>query len=251
MVRYAPGIIMMEFVTVFFPLMEAYQSRYRQRLRISALDQWEQGRDARARSSSDSLQRTSSLSHTEKQDRRDMYGMNALERALSDDPSPLLNFAAEREFTGENIIFLTKVREWKRAWDQAHARGPPGGSKPRRMMFEQGAELFFRTVCLSTAAFPVNVEGKIYVTLEKIFRPDLTSSPTKSVVTPFDDDIYHHGKDGYLTDKHIGVVCSEEEVPPSPSPSDDIAIPAEFDRAVFDAAEASVKYMVLTNTWAR
>ncbi|KAI9886703.1 MAG: Vacuolar protein sorting-associated protein 5 [Watsoniomyces obsoletus] len=257
---FAPGLMMMQFVTVFFPLIEAYEARYRRKLTLSALDEWEKSRNKGGSLSSDSLRRTSSLNHTEKQERRDMYGMHALERTLSNDSSSLLEFAATREFTGENIIFLTQVRDWKRMWDRIHA-GPGRNMSPdnQRMLYNKAAELFFGSVCLLTAQFPVNIESKVYVALEKMFRRDASGDLQKSIITPFADDV-HCGSDSSLpsrpsaTAEKIGIACTtiDEEAPaPGPCPLLNANIPRGFDRTIFDGAEQSVKYMVFTQTWAR
>ncbi len=250
---------MMQFVTVFFPLIEAYEARFRRKLTLSALDEWEKSRNKGGSLSSDSLRRTSSLNQAEKQERRDMYGMHALERTLSSDSSSLLEFAATREFTGENIIFLNQVRDWKKLWDQVHAG--PGRMSPdnQRMLYNKAAELFFGSVCLLTAQFPVNIESKVYVALEKMFRRDASGNLQKSIVTPFADD-FNSGSDSSLPSlpsaaaEKIGIACTtvDEEAPAvNACPLLNANIPRGFDRRIFDGAEASVKYMVFTNTWAR
>ncbi|KAK5003458.1 hypothetical protein LTR28_010156 [Elasticomyces elasticus] len=42
---------------------------------------------------------------------------------------------------------------------------------------------------------------------------------------------------------------TEQDLDASPLVSEPVAIPAAFDEHIFDKAEQSVKYMVLTNTW--
>ena len=233
----------MQFVTVFFPLWEAYEVRYRRKVTLSALDEWEKSREKNGSLSSDSLKQTSSFGNVEKQEKRDMYGMNALERTLSQDSTALLEFAATKEFTGENIIFLNQVRDWKRLWEEAAAATGALSDDARTMLYVKAAELFFNNVCLLTAQFPVNIESKVYVNLEKLFKQEAPISAQKSVVAPFDDDIGRVGHGPGRTDV--------EAVPAMTPPIIGDTIPRDFDETVFDGAEASVKYMVLTNTWSR
>ena len=39
--------------------------------------------------------------------------MDALEHTLAKNPEPLQEFSALRDFSGENIAFLTRIREWR------------------------------------------------------------------------------------------------------------------------------------------
>lgn len=251
LLRFAPGLIMMQFTTIFFPLWEAYESRYHRKLTIAALDEWEKKRSAAKSVGGDTLKQSSSISQIEKQERRDMYSMQSLERTLSQDAMPLLQFAATKEFTGENIIFLTQVRDWKRAWNQA--RDASGTVKPeaQRTLYNRAAELFFSNVCLLTAQFPVNIESKVYVALERTFRQEMPLAIKKSVITPFADDV--HLIDGSTSSVHAPAfeLGRQDEEAVSLAETATANIPRGFDGTAFDSAEASVKYMVLTNTWAR
>ena len=233
----------MQFVTVFFPLWEAYEVRYRRKVTLSALEEWEKSREKNGSLSSDSLKQTSSFGNVEKQEKRDMYGMNALDRTLSQDSTALLEFAATKEFTGENIIFLNQVRDWKRLWEEAAAATGALSIEARATLYVKAAELFFNNVCLLTAQFPVNIESKVYVNLEQLFKQEAPISVQKSIVTPFDDDFGRIGHGPGRTDV--------EAVPAMTPPIIGTTIPRDFDESVFDSAEASVKYMVLTNTWSR
>jgi hypothetical protein len=247
----------MEFVTVFFPLLEAYEARYLRKLNLSALDDWEKRRNDTTSLSSDSLKHTSSIGHAEKHGGRDMYSMQSLERVLAQDPTDLLHFAATKEFTGENIVFLTEVRDWKRAWDRAAASEKQFvGAESQQRLYRQAAELFLNNVCLLTAQFPVNIESKIYVALEKVFRPDTSAAAayaqSKSVVTPFDDRPSPASQTSLTGgQRKAGLGAKEAAATVRESCVSSVDIPRGFDRGVFDAAEASVKYMVLTNTWSR
>ena len=252
-IRFAPGLMMMEFVTVFFPLIEAYQARYHRNVTITALDEWEKNRLADGSLSSDSLKPTSTLNKSDKQGRRDLYSMQHLEKTLSEDVSDLLQFAATKEFTGENIVFLTQIRDWKRCWHQESTMKTHMSREAKRRLYNNAAEIFFSSVCLQTAQFPVNVEHRVYVALEQLFRAQSTPIQ-RSDVTPFADDVTspsgstRHGSHPPFT---LGHQASDEELVNSDYFVPDSNVPPNFNGTVFDRAEASVKYMVFTNTWVR
>ena len=244
--------MMMEFVTVFFPLWEAYEARFQRKVTLSALQEWEKNRTDNGSLGSDSLKQ--SFSQSERQEKRDMYSMQSLEKTLANDSTDLLQFAATKEFTGENIVFLTQVRDWKRAWDSVSGGKEGMSLESKRKLYNNAAEIFFSSVCLQTAQFPVNIESKIYFALEQLFRSE--SCPMqKATATPFADD----------ATTYFNYPQQKSKLPSSsvPSAKDEEAgivgypfsigsnIPAAFDGTVFDRAEASVKYMVFTNTWVR
>ncbi|KAI9818336.1 MAG: hypothetical protein M1826_001398 [Phylliscum demangeonii] len=264
---FAPGIMMMEFVTIFFPLMEAYRARYRRKITIPALEEWEKTRAAAAAAaasmSCDSLKHSSTLSQ-ETTGRRDAYSMQALEKTLATDATDLLQFAATKEFTGENIVFLTQVRDWKRLWAQAGLAQADLSLDARRRMYHHGAEIFFSSVCMQTAHFPVNIEGRIYSGLERVFSLPSRAAVHKADVAPFADDITRFSGMSAAKEARslpapsapIRTTPTDEEagvarLATTTTTTNDLSIPADFNGAVFDRAEASVKYMVFTNTWVR
>lgn len=247
---------MMEFTTIFFPLWEAYQARYHRKITLSALDEWEKSRSQDSSLSSDSLKKGSvhpSETSTERQQRRDMYSMESLEKTLSRDAGELLQFAATKEFTGENIIFLTQVRDWKQAWREAQTSSGTIKQSAKRKLFNTAAKIYYGSICLHTAQFPVNIESKIYFKLEQIFRGE-GIEVQRSEVTPFADDFSPLVVEEHTINCPVqrtlkrmkdGVKVTVEEA------LSDFSVPEGFDGAVFDMAERSVKYMVLTNTWIR
>ncbi len=92
-----------------------------------------------------------------------------------------------------------------------------------------------------TAQFPVNLEGKIYNDLERMFKADTPDAASKSLVTPFADDFNRMSFSG-AADEEAGASWAALVKP---------TIPRGFDETVFDSAEASIKYLVLTNTWSK
>lgn len=63
-----------------------------------------------------------SMSSQEKN--KDIYSMASLEMQISKNVDPLLRWAAQKEFTAENIVFLRAVRDFKKKWSLAAKRGP-------------------------------------------------------------------------------------------------------------------------------
>lgn len=241
---------MMEFVTIFFTLLEVYRSRRERRAISAAIEDWER-RTPGFESVQSGLRHYTSKSESESERTRsnkaDLCNMQALERALESNPRALLEFAATKQFTGENIVFLTRVRAWKESWNRATSAKTLMSLEAKSKLYEAGRDLFDRNINLYTAQFPVNLESKIYRSLEAIFG---SNSPreSRSIVTPFTE---------FWTVKRESKTAGFEEITisaaeASTASSDRIlTLPYGFDGDVFDLAERSIKYMVLTNTWAR
>ena len=284
--RLAPGIIAMQAATVFFPIFEAYRSRAQLRSTLAAVKSWEEKRKSGESSTgysgstrNDSFygeKKPSSTSTSGSSRRREMYTMAALDKALAVNTTPLLHFAATKEFTGENIVFLMQVRDWRTAWNRAVRDFGTVTGQVKYRLFNIAVEIFATSVHTKTAEFPVNVEGKIRSRLEAIFGSAVVGIKhlEENIVDPFN----HHSfgaiglespkplqsKFGYdisesrCTDSGPTPSESQENFIPSATKDLDVIpevpesaadIPAGFDEHVFDEAEASVKYMVITNTW--
>ncbi|KAI9847341.1 MAG: hypothetical protein M1838_000925 [Thelocarpon superellum] len=250
---FVPGLMMMEFVSLAFPLWEVYKA-YRRRtpavepsLASSAGTDLESGPPGQKSK------------------------MQAFEDALRENAGDLLEYAATREFTGENIVFLIRVRRWKETWQDTEARKGNLTLDQRQKLFASATDIFERSVSLQSSQFPINVESDIYLTLNKVFGREKPTSVAASVVAPFSDpwaiatiariNEVSEAMDGAslarsTSTKSLGVevhqmgnlqTTSSEHLFASAQAS----IPEGFDSHVFDRAERSVKYMVLTNTWAR
>lgn len=248
--RYAPGLFMMEFVTIFFTLLEVYRSNRERRAISAAIADWERrthGFDSVQPSLLQPTSKSESESERSQSNKADLYNMQALERALQSNPGDLLEFAATKQFTGENIVFLTRVRAWKERWNRATSAKTAMSLEAKSKLYEAGRDLFDRNVSLHTAQFPVNLESKIYRSLEGIFGSNLPCEP-RFVITPF-TEFWTAKRESKATGFEDITLSAAED---SKASADRIlALPYGFDGDVFDLAERSVKYMVLTNTWAR
>ena len=182
--------------------------------------------------------------------------MSALENTLEKNVEPLLQWAARREFTAENIVFLKAVRDFKRKW-RAVANTGVNHDRVRLELFEDAAYIYFSCVDHITAAFNINVESSIYHKLKNTFRgvrvcDRALDSPISdhSEVCPFDD----------LRPLAMGVggkvAVAEAYTLPTTEiesliPGQQVFVPEEFNIHIFDDAFRSVKYLVFTNTWQR
>jgi len=284
--RLAPGIIMMQTAAIFFPIFEAYRSRVQLRSTLAAVKSWEEKRKSGESSTfySSSTKNDSFIDRDTRcstpgsvsSRRREMYTMAALEKALTVNPHPLLEFAASREFTGENIVFLMQVRDWRAAWNRAIREFGTVTGQVRYRLFNIAVEIFATSVHTKTAEFPVNVAGKIRSSLEAVFGPAVVSikrlddnivdpfnrysfvsiglAPPKPLVSKFDYDVekvrYSQSNSNAVESQELILPSGKSDLDIIPEvPDCEVDIPDSFDEHIFDEAEASVKYMVVTNTW--
>ncbi|TKA39351.1 hypothetical protein B0A54_10369 [Friedmanniomyces endolithicus] len=327
----APGIIVMQFCTVFFPIYEFYEHKKA----VSAIwsdAQWEKQENrphlppsVSSRSSVPSSQRQlldsstaklfESLAADSMADGKELYRMAALEKALLINPTPLLHFAATKDFTAENIIFLLHVKEWRAAWRTAPRDLHIDRVTPQahRRLFNMALDIFAASISAQTAEFPVNLEGPTVQSLARIFEPHMAASRTGTsgsdgsdqgtLVGSWEMSPHHHHQpqrprsaafDMEMTpsgpkllwppshDRKTGLLDvsitpvsqgSSLRAPTTPGGSqmegdgdgegeeeeDGVAekgnqpmlasVYPKIDERVFDEAEASIRYLVLTNTW--
>ncbi|EGC49837.1 conserved hypothetical protein [Histoplasma capsulatum var. duboisii H88] len=207
------------------------------------------------------------------------YSIAALERVLKGDSALFLHFAATHDFSGENIMFLNHVRDWKAAWAQSPANlkfQKPNAEEVgnyRRHLYNVALEIYVTYVHLFGAEFPVNIESEIYHDLKTVFMPAAMSlmrlpkrksaqfgvpaTPTdiESTIAVFpiqpaaDSDVCLRKRtpaqeyEDILYRGYQNIVNMVPRLPP------DAVIPDTFNEAVYDEAAASVKVLILRNTW--
>ena len=211
--------------------------------------------------------------------------MAALEKALIVNPIPLLHFAATKDFTGENIVFLMQVRDWHAIWQRFLGTDNKLTADAKTTLYDIALEIYVSSVHEKTAEFPINIESKIKRELDTVFeaaaserrpyRDDSIADPFKdsSIPVPFrrqSVDLALPKNMRRILDRAISddsqptlTNNSQEDMMPSKNPRFEAnpcvrppvrrteaakMIPG-FDEHVFDQAERSVKYLVLTNTW--
>ncbi|KAK5651643.1 hypothetical protein OQA88_11818 [Cercophora sp. LCS_1] len=178
--------------------------------------------------------------------------MAALEHVLSKNPEPLLQFSATRDFSGENISFLTAVSQWKAQLPPAFIRNRHNCSPEiTRQQYTTALAIYTTFISPLTAEFPINIAWSDLRKLEGVFKHAASSVPAATCgATPFADTIPSTLPS--RAGSEVGIVRGEDKsmetlVLEEKSWGGDI--PQTFDASVFDAAEASIKYLVLTNTW--
>ncbi|KAJ5181993.1 hypothetical protein N7449_012140 [Penicillium cf. viridicatum] len=253
---FAPGIMAMEAVTIFFPCYELVVSRAQRDHFLGELQAWNEKKITSGEGSGSAPSRTQS----EVSRVPEGYSRGALERCLEENSSALLRFAAAKEFSGENILFLNYVRDWKAAWAKIGESSPEydwnGDSQYHRLYFFKIAlEIYALCVDMNLAEFPINIESRIYSDLVEMFGEACTyrnlpesyitmamhRKKLSTVITVEEDtqalclDAYPHEEQGIM---HI-----ESRVPNS------VVVPTDFTADAFDEAEKSIKNLVFTNTW--
>lgn len=278
----------MQVVTVFFPIYEAYVSRKQMQHTLSLIKDWE---EKGANKPNPSM--TSGESYGISTRSKEIFSMASLEKALAVNPLPLLHFAASKDFTAENIIFLMRVKEWRQTW--AAAPRVPGKqdltSEALTLLFRLAVDIYITCVDATTSEFPINIECSIRTKLDDLFAPAVPEqkkrlSADSTERSPFDDFqpgtapvdaevrrialVREKSDDSSATlwGQKVPKATAEslnsmEEIKldndaepiftphPATAPlgSARAKIRAGFDETVFNAAEASIKYLVLTNTW--
>ncbi|KAG0132079.1 hypothetical protein HOY82DRAFT_312518 [Tuber indicum] len=201
------------------------------------------------------------------------YSLEALEKALLDDIERLEEFAATKDFTRENIMFLRRVGSWKKKWRSPEVN-PRNGEMPPpvlKALYNAAEEIFQTLIQRETSEFPLNLDDDIYLTLDQVFGGDsnhgLRRNPStdcfntfpETMIAPFAVDFTANARrlpDWKVfreirekdSEAEAGEVTAEAYLDHSSSQLP--WIPEDLEK-VFDGAEVAVKQMVLTNTWLR
>lgn len=170
--------------------------------------------------------------------------MDALEHTLAKNPEPLQSFSALRDFSGENIAFLTRVRAWRAAYlvpgkdsdknsESLKSEKDSTSHVLSRECYESALRIYMDFISSNSAEFQVNLSSQDFKNLQAVFEPAARAicgeSRTPDPATPFDDAPRH--ADTAEVVRYWG------------------EIPEIFTDSVFDDSEMSIKYLVLTNTW--
>lgn len=221
--------------------------------------------------------------------------MAALEFVLERNPEPLRQFSARRDFSGENIGFLTAVAEWKAQLPPSFVRnGQNAAPEIVQQQFTKALGIYTEFVSTRDAEFPINMcwpeISKLDGLFERAARRMHGDSNRVDVAPPFAEVDWAsssrpatqppgsaHGDSikmttttttttkslsfltPVVTAQHVKGTSTEsiilEETSQGGSRNGgycyDGEIPAGFGATVFDAAQADIKYLVLTNTWPR
>ena len=163
--RFVPGLVTMEIVTLVFPLIQIYN--HLQPVRNYRTYTAESGESTNASYAAISEPTTARLTSSSS---GKLYTMKDLERCLTNenDRKGLQDFACKREFTGENIMFLTQVHDFRSHWYSLYNGGSDMPPAAKRRMFGAAVIIFAHLVCTDTASVYINIEGRIYKALNAI-----------------------------------------------------------------------------------
>jgi hypothetical protein len=169
--------------------------------------------------------------------------MAALGSVLANNPQPLLEFATLKDFSGENIGFLSHVSNWKRTYSLSR-----NTSRCRHRLFLGAVLIYSHFVSLEYSDFPINLSSKALMDLNHLFEEAADSlnhrkSRQFDPVAPFADTL----PSSSFSKTNLNYVTQMAEL--DCSGHLDIPVSDKFRDEVFDEAVKEIKYLVLTNTW--
>ncbi|KAM4065863.1 Regulator of G protein signaling superfamily [Hirsutella rhossiliensis] len=272
----AVSIMMMEIFTVFLPCWEVMRSQALRQETLESIAHWEaknkaSGHGAKSLHSATTAvesmmsgrKSTTNASVRTSDSGESILTMSALEHVLERNPGPLQQFSALRDFSGENIAFLTSVAEWKNSLPAA-ARNSTHGSQDQqtrelvRERFNRALRIYAGFISTRDAEFPINISSQDLKKLEGTFESSARilygDKCEVDPATPFDMPELSPKASTTPTSSCGGsekaVVATSED---GSAVGDRVQfwgeVPGSFDETVFDDAEKSIKYLVLTNTW--
>ncbi|KAG5958180.1 hypothetical protein E4U58_005461 [Claviceps cyperi] len=162
--------------------------------------------------------------------------MAALDYLLRNNSTPLQDFSAIHDFSGENIAFLTRAARFKASWPVM-----PSGAQVLDV-YNDALGIYTDFISTKDAEFPLNLASRDLKAQENIFEyaaRSLMGSSDANPATPFDVEA---PKAGFLGN---GSTASEMSLLVQYRGP----VPDAFSLDVFDQIESHVKYLVLTNTW--
>ncbi|KPM44877.1 hypothetical protein AK830_g1664 [Neonectria ditissima] len=268
----AISIMMLEIFTVFFPCWEVMRHQNLRQETLDSIAQWERnnkglGKSSRSVATGSTTMAGSVLTAWSKDGSvkttsgESILTMGALEHVLERNPEPLQKFSALRDFSGENIAFLRSVAEWKSSLPPA-ARGPEKTQDSAtqelvRERFNSALRIYTNFISSRDAEFQVNLSSQDLKKLEAVFEDSARvlygdkrdvdpATPFEMFGTPATADCAASSNGS-----ETGIISQ------SGTELDHIGdralywgtIPQSFDETVFNDSEASIKYLVLTNTW--
>lgn len=271
--RIAVSIFLMEIFTVFFPCWQVHKHQALRQETLDTISAWE-SRFANRGFSSESVAgessrqdwTTSTMSEPDSKPLRTMdtirsdaslFSMGALERLLENNPEPLRQFSALKDFSGENVAFLAAVAEWKRGYPAGQEKGLVQNAYARAL------GIYTKFISPRYAEFPINISFQEMAGLDSTFAEAARISygaggvirgPASQLVppgwprSPGAVFLGAETKESQRTSVYV-----DEDMHELQASLKRVSycgeIPAGFSAACFDQVENSIKYLVLTNTW--
>jgi hypothetical protein len=135
------------------------------------------------------------------------YSKTAFDDALQHHFTALLSFACQSNFSGENLVFLHLVREWKAAWMTNRHDFPNQTTKTckkclQRQLFNVGVEMFYDFIDPETARFALNLDHSLFTSLRSIFKPAVIAMRiprNRNIIAPFSDIDFESNEVNYAS----------------------------------------------------
>lgn len=249
------SIMFLEIFTIFLPCLEVCKQRSLNQETLESIARWESrqrlggGKEAKSLNSEISgttwASRMSRAASVTTSSGGSILTMDALEHTLEKNPEPLQAFSALKDFSGENIAFLMRVRDWKLAHfgpasvardrESSDDEKSASGRTMSRECFEGALHIYLDFVSATCAEFQINLSSPDFRRLESVFEEAaqlvIGAEAHYDAATPFNDVPRAPGDNAAAAIRYTG------------------DLPVGFDERVFEDAELSIKYLVLTNTW--
>lgn len=261
------SIIFMEIFTIFVPCWEVVRSKTLRKETLDSIAQWE-SKNKNATGSAKSMHsygdstivdsiltgKKSASGSVGSASNESILTMSALEYVLERNPAPLQQFSALRDFSGENIAFLTSVADWKTTLPPTirNSQYPSSDTNMRELVrerYNRALRIYAQFISTRDAEFPINIsfvqQQKLAAVFEGPTRVLYGEKRVADSAAPFGDDwsgSTGHGGD-LEKEASAATVCAEDRVQYWGE------VPEDFNESVFNDAEQSIKYLVLTNTW--
>ncbi|KAF9767004.1 hypothetical protein IL306_000502 [Fusarium sp. DS 682] len=266
--------MIIEVFTIFLPCWEVFRHQSLRQETLDIISQWESHKktitsgSAKTFSTRLTIAAGSSITAWSKGESiktfnsgETIFTMGALEYILERNPEPLQRFSALHDFSGENIAFLRAVAEWKSSLPVSFrcSSNQEDSSATQVLIherFNSALRIYATFISTRDAEFQVNLSSHDLKKLENIFEASArTLYGDKRAVDPalpFESYIMASGAN--FNSSAASAHGSEDGIFTTSRVVNDRAlwwgdIPEGFDGSIFDDAEASIKYLVLTNTW--
>lgn len=256
----------MEVFTIFLPCWEVLRHQSLRKETLDIIAQWEHktkgsGSGAKSLNSSSTMTGSTLFGGKSTAGSTETYGtsesimtMGALEHALEHNPTPLQEFSALRDLSGENIAFLTSVAEWKRSQSTSAKDSTTRSDNKSHERFNQALRIYAEFISPRHAEFPINISSQDFRKLAQIFETPASivfgNKRESNPATPFAFDPppppSPTASEGSQKAIRLSVLGADPDADGAQYWGE---IPEGFDESVFNDAEKSIKYLVLTNTW--
>jgi hypothetical protein len=284
-------IFFMEVFAIGFPIVDVIRGNSLRQETLEAIANWEKRQAANGPDGDGSLKSPSGYSDATtlrstgdytvnsktsfESNKSDMLTMTALENALRTNAMPLLQFAALKDFSGENVSFLTHLADWRRSWFSPKA----STAEHRRKQFVAAVRIYSHFISLEFSEFPINISSKEMKRLHHVFESAAVLlhrsqrgsvvSATSNDATPFDNfnpdvvpDSHSDCKRSFNSTSELKSAINLDALGRANLRAvsrihelyvdevlAEVEIPEAFTEIIFDPAEREIKYLVLTNTW--